>query len=275
VIQTRGLCCVRCEATLELPADPDAVYVNCPFCGQDNLLPPDVVAERQRARADEVRERLLELETARLADARRSQRRRTTIALLVAAGVSGVVALLCAGPVVTSFVAAIRNGSMPARTPDASANGSPAVTVEVTIRSHVDNDVATGRVRMTAILKQLYAAGCTSVVFHPEVVQDTQSYEITSTEGGNCYNFLAVSHYPDATFSFDLESPLGERLPVPAPSSEARLIYCPRFTGKHKLQVTPRTRDHFTVAAVDCPRRGPEGLTREKELLAKVRGRGR
>lgn len=42
-----GLTCTRCGSPLELPPDPRVVHCDCPQCGQDNVLPQELIAARQ------------------------------------------------------------------------------------------------------------------------------------------------------------------------------------------------------------------------------------
>ena len=43
-----GLRCIKCGGALELPHDPALLMIDCPFCGQDNVLPAYLVEARQQ-----------------------------------------------------------------------------------------------------------------------------------------------------------------------------------------------------------------------------------
>jgi hypothetical protein len=77
---------------------------------------------------------------------------------------------------------------------------------------------------------------------------------------------LLAGHFSDMSFAVSLTDASGKQLPVPEPAREMRVHYCPPAPGKYTLVVTPNTADHFTHAAVDCPRNGPEGVRRGRAL---------
>jgi hypothetical protein len=377
-----GLHCVRCGAALELPDDPNAVYMDCPFCGQDNVLPQYLIDARQRQYAIAMQARLRQQQLAQQAvhqaAARRRSRRTGTVVFLLLAFLVGVPLLGVGSCMALAFYAAGEQVEAEKRAKDRSVNGAPQIEADLRklrasgctntviqptpylkheasfwleindmrtcahllaatgvnqnrlsiraegagvefdppapaqrqnvrfcaaqprrhdfkvesstgdpftvaviacprqpgeggVRSTEGDDATTGQKRMAALLKELHSGGCTHVVSSPSVVQGPVSYTLTSVKGGQCYNFFAVSSYPDVKFTFSLQSPLGERLPVPSPSHEARLIYCPRVSGKHELRVETSTQDHYTVAALDCPRNSREGLRREQEMIAKAK----
>jgi len=379
-----GLKCIRCGAGLELPQDPQSIYMDCPYCGQDNVLPQYLIDARQRQYAAAVQARLRQQQLAQQAANRAAARKRggspRTLVLLIVLALFGLPLLGIASCMGFVFYAAGEQVDAERRAQDRTLNGAPQVEAEIrtlrttgcdytvirpeshtgrqapfwlqfpdthlcmhlltatgekrnrlgirfttpdtefvsptpatqqnarfcaaqqrkynftvtsstgdpftvavvscprqepgsSVRSKVGDDSTTGRNRTVALLKQLHEAGCAHVVSTPTVQQGEASYTVTSVKGGQCYNFFAVSSYPDVKFEFEWLSPIGERLPVPPPTHEARLVYCPRMAGKHKLRVKPSTQDHYTVAAIDCPRAKREGLQREREMIAQAKAK--
>jgi len=57
-----GFRCVRCGNGLELPQDVRLLHIDCPYCGQDNLLPHGLVQARQRQFELDQRQYALELQ---------------------------------------------------------------------------------------------------------------------------------------------------------------------------------------------------------------------
>ena len=69
--------CVRCGAVLQPPSDPHAVYVDCPYCGQDNILPEELIRARANQYAAAVR--TWRQDDSKLAAERHRRRRHTII----------------------------------------------------------------------------------------------------------------------------------------------------------------------------------------------------
>ena len=129
--------------------------------------------------------------------------------------------------------------------------------------------MTTGKTRVTSLLNSLVKAGCKHVVAEPKVSRGPQTFTLTSPPNAACYNMLLVSYYSDVRFDVTLKDPNGKELPVPQPAQEMRVAYCPEKPGKYELSVKPTSGDHFAHASVDCPRYGPEGQKRLRELLAR------
>lgn len=138
----------------------------------------------------------------------------------------------------------------------------PRSPAEGGARSGPDDAQKTGKARVQAMLDNLPKSSCPHVVSQPSVLSGDHTFDITSPNNADCYNFLAASFFPDVKLDVVLRDPDGKRLPGPDPDSKVRLEYCAPKAGKYKLSISPNTADYYSVAAVDCARLGPEGLKR-------------
>lgn len=77
---------MRCGNGLELPPDVRLLHIDCPYCGQDNLLPVDLIQARQRQFELEQQRYALELqdqERIRQAQDKVNQRKQSSQRLLI------------------------------------------------------------------------------------------------------------------------------------------------------------------------------------------------
>lgn len=142
----------------------------------------------------------------------------------------------------------------------------PRLPAEGGARSGPDDARKTGKERVQGMLGDLVQAGCKHIITEPKVSRGEQVFTLTSPANADCYSLLAASFFPDVKLTAVLRDPEGNTMSVPEPDSKLRVAYCAPKAGKYKLVVTPSTGDYFAHASVDCPRFGPEGLKRMKQL---------
>ncbi|HYQ15228.1 MAG TPA: hypothetical protein VEQ58_05720, partial [Polyangiaceae bacterium] len=129
-------------------------------------------------------------------------------------------------------------------------------------RGGPDDAKTNGKDQVQAMLDALPKATCQHVVSQPTVRRGDQTFNITSPDNADCYNFLAASSFPDVRLTIELLDPQGQKMPVPDPASKLRIEYCAPKAGEYKLNITSSTGDYYSIAGVDCARFGPEGLKR-------------
>src|SRR5687767_11790889 len=128
--------CVRCGNGLELPQDARLLHIDCPFCGQDNLLPADLVQARQRQYELEQRQYALHLqeqERLRAAHDRERARKHGSQRLLIWLVVGAVSLFGLVGSCVAIGIYASREEEeTKARAKDPALSGYAAVLARVT-----------------------------------------------------------------------------------------------------------------------------------------------
>ncbi|HYP91468.1 MAG TPA: hypothetical protein VEQ59_25045, partial [Polyangiaceae bacterium] len=138
----------------------------------------------------------------------------------------------------------------------------PRTAAEGGARGGADDPTKNGKDAVQAMLDELSKATCKHVVSQPTVRRGDQSFNITSPDNADCYNFLAASSFSDVHLTIELLDPQGQKMPVPDPASKLRVEYCAPKAGEYKLSITSSTGDYYSIAGVDCARFGPEGVKR-------------
>lgn len=368
--------CLRCGGALELPHDPRLLHIDCPFCGQDNVLPHHLIEARQRQHALEVEH---QARAKYAADQAAAKARASKLRLMLYLGGAGFAMLMFGTCVAIGVQATNEEDDAKKRAADPNVNGHSAIlallekmkkekgcdrilvqptthrkeagnvsldmikddacvhvlgtsgtgvpislkyTTQVALtkpipaasplvdyrlcasqtathtflletpeepftvaaiecprapeeggsRSKPNDALTSGKLRVADSVKELAQAGCKSVIAEPAVSRGEQSFTLTSPANGPCFNLLVASYFTDVSFSVSLTNPNGNAMPVPAPASKMRVLYCPTKAGQYKLAITPSTNDHYAHASVDCPRNGREGLRREQELKKQLHG---
>ncbi len=247
--QTYGLFCVRCGSALGLPEDLLALMIDCPYCGQDNLLPPPLVEVRRAQHAQ-----LLGAEAAaaqraaqhRVLAERRAASSRTTRFILL--GVAVVVGLPVLG-----FVALVAFGFSLQKDNDEA-------------RARASRPEINGMREVTTLLTEKTNQGCSRILMQPkpifEVSRSEQKTEIGlgMVKGGACVHMLVATGAPGATVKLtELDSlPLSRPLPLPAPTLDYRL--CASETADLRFSAGTGSEEPLTVAVVECPRLPGERL---------------
>lgn len=234
----RAFVCVRCGHTLELPADPSAFHVDCPYCGTDNVLPPELIQARQRQHELQLRERA---EAARSAERAQATRART---IKVALGIGAallVLAVMGAGVLVLVF----RAGESRVAATDPTRNGHAAMLERIAAMRAKD---ACDRI---LVQPAAHGAGESGVV------------SLDMVAGDHCVHVLGTSASAPLTLRYTTPQ-VALRTPVPpaAPVIDYRL--CAEETANHAFEITSPGGEPFTVAALECARKPAEGGARSK-----------
>jgi hypothetical protein len=133
------------------------------------------------------------------------------------------------------------------------AIGCPRTLYE---RPRSEDPVSTGLNVVAARMKELYAAGCTHVLYpaEPTDVAFEWTPELSKSKQANCLQILAATGSATNVLTMSMTTPFGELVPVPAPAKLIDFLYCGETGGPHKIVFTPSDKDLYTFAAVDCPR---------------------
>ncbi|MBX3184013.1 MAG: hypothetical protein KIT72_00700 [Polyangiaceae bacterium] len=142
----------------------------------------------------------------------------------------------------------------------------PRTVKEGAARSDSEKPETTGELKVKREVDRLYKAGCRTVVTQPTVLKGERQLSYRSKANGACLSVFVASAYDDVKLTAKIVTPEKTLVPVPRPASQVRAVYCPTVEGNYEITLTPSSADHYTQAAVDCPRGGPEGMRRLDEL---------
>ena len=240
--------CVRCGNGLELPHDVRLLHIDCPFCGQDNLLPADVVQARQRQYELEQRQYALHLqeqERLRLLHEKERIRKHSSQRLLIWLSLGALTLFGLIGSCVALGVyASSKEDEAKARAKDPKVSGYAGVLARVT--------------EMQA--KQ----GCQRIIVQPKTFSaEASTLSLDMVKNDFCVHLLASSGQPGALLGMQYLTTvaLTQPLPPPGPSLDYRL--CASETANHAFKIEAVTTDMpFTTAAIECPRTPAEGAAR-------------
>jgi hypothetical protein len=130
----------------------------------------------------------------------------------------------------------------------------PRTVAEGLVRSTAGDPMTTGLTELRDWADGFRGKGCRPTSAEPAAWKGPQVIDVESTNGGPCFNLLAVSHFADAPLAVKLMSSAGKSLAEPAPATRIHVEYCPNETGRHRVEITPSTKDHYATASFDCPR---------------------
>lgn len=229
--------CGHCGASLAIPADRSALEARCTFCGNETILPAEIL----RLRAPPSVERLVELPVVTPdpgpIDAGASKAApwlAVTLGALLVAGLGGAASFTARRPVDVEPVEERR------RQP------APPVSERAVDRPRP------GQERAKARLAELSASGCQEIILAPTRTSGDQTIETKLAANGRCVMVLAMADAPDNLLGLSIQTPSGEDLPAPAPAPDVELLVCPKARGSHSTRITPSTAGGYAVAAVEC-----------------------
>jgi hypothetical protein len=239
--------CIRCGNGLELPSDVRLLHIDCPYCGQDNLLPADLVQARQRQFELEQRQYALHLheqERIRIAHDKERARKHSSHRLVIwlAAGALMFFALVgsCIG---LGYYASREKEAADALAKDPTLNGYNAVLLRVA-------ELQT---------KQ----GCKRILVQPKMhVSEASTVSLEMIKGDQCVHVVAMTGQP-GNLSMQYTTTAALTLPLPQPGRALDYRLCAAETATHTFKVEAATSEvPFTTAAIECPRTPAEGGAR-------------
>jgi hypothetical protein len=197
----------------------DQVHVACTYCGQNVLLPPELIA-LQHQRREEARQH---------AERQRATRRTVIGGALVLGAIVAIVSVI-----------AIVGANMSRR----------VQTAVQRARDPKQNGLA--RIR-SAIADRQRTQGCTAILAQPETRQgDVGTLNANVKPHSTCVVVMGATGIPGATVDLRLSSEHPLKLPPPeaAPFVEYRLC----AEQAQKVDFALSSNEPFSFAAIDCPR---------------------
>jgi hypothetical protein len=219
--------------------------IDCPFCGQDNLLPPELVQARQRQYALDQQHYALHLqeqERQRVMQERDKLRKHSSQRLLIWLGVGGAfVLILFCGLMALGFHVQQEEAAEKARAQDPKLNGHAA---------------------MLAKLAELSAKGCKRILVQPSThVKETSSISLDMVKNDACVQLLGMTA-TGALLSMKYADNVALTKPLPAPGPNVDYRLCASQTATHTFKFEAVPPEPFTTAAIECPRTPAEGGAR-------------
>jgi hypothetical protein len=240
--------CVRCGNGLELPPDVRMLHIDCPFCGQDNLLPADIVQARQRQYELEQRQYALHLqeqERLRVVHERERVRKHGAQRLIIMLSI-GAVALfgLIGSCVALGVYASSQEDAAKALAKDPQASGYAAVLARVT--------------------EMQGKQGCKRIIIQPKTFSgEASTLSLDMVKNDFCVHVLATTGQPRANLSMQYLSTVALTQPLPPPAGSLDYRLCAPETANHSFRVEAVTSGlPFTTAVIECPRTPAEGAAR-------------
>jgi hypothetical protein len=241
-----GFRCVRCGNGLELPADMRLLYIDCPYCGTDNVLPPEIVQARQRQYALEQQHYALQLqeqERLRAAQEKDKIRKAGSQRLLIWLLVGGFFVLcLFGGCIALGMYAQKEEEQAKARAQDPQVNGQAAL--------------------LARFADMREKQGCNRILVQPSThVKEQSTISLDMIKNDACVHIIGITGTSAAlSMKYEDKVALTKPLPAAAPLVDYRL--CASETATHSFKIEAVPAEPFTTAAIECPRLPAEGGAR-------------
>jgi hypothetical protein len=222
------------------------MYIDCPYCGQDNLLPPEVVQARQRQYELDQRHYALQLqeqERQRVFQERERQRRQRTGRLVIGLAVAGFFVLLLFGSCMAIGVYANREeAEAKARAQDPKVNGQAALLARL------------------AELRQ--KQGCSRILVQPATRwKEVSTISLDMIKNDACVHILATTG-AETLLGMKYEDKVALTQPLPAAGKLLDYRLCASETATHTFKIEAVPAEPFATAAIECPRTPAEGGAR-------------
>jgi hypothetical protein len=241
-----GFRCIRCGHGLDLPSDVRLLHIDCPYCGQDNLLPAHLVQARQRQYELEQRHyamQLQEQERARAAQERERASKQSSSRLLIWLSVGAFAVLSLFGSCLAiGFYASQQEEEEKARAADPKVNGQAALLA-----------------RMAEMREK---QGCSRILVQPRThVKETSHISLDMIKNDLCVHVMGVTA-TSAKLGMAYEGKVALTQPLPAAASVIDYRLCASETATHGFKIDAVPHEPFTTAALECPRLPAEGGAR-------------
>jgi hypothetical protein len=222
------------------------MHIDCPYCGQDNLLPPDIVQARQRQFALDQQHYALTLqeqERQRFQQEREKLRRQRQQRLLIGLLVGGFVVLAMFGGCLALGIHAKREEeAAKAKRTDPKQNGQAAMLA-----------------RFDEMRRK---QGCQRILVQPAThAAEGSRISLDMVKLDACVHILGVSSQ-GTKVSMRYEGKVALTRPLPAPDTLVDYRLCASETAEHAFVLDATPGEPFTTAAIECPRLPAEGGAR-------------
>jgi hypothetical protein len=235
------------------------MYIDCPFCGQDNLLPPEMVQARQRQYELDQQRYALQLqdqERQRVAQDRDKARKQSSNRLLIWLLVGGFFMFLAFGSCMAIGIYAQKEeAEAKARAQDPKVNGQTAMLA------------------VFAVMRE--KRGCDRILVQPSThVKEASSIALDMIKNNSCVHVLGVTG-TSAKLSMKYEDKVALTKPLPAAAQFLDYRLCASETATHTFKIEAVPDEPFTTAAIECPRTPAEGGARSGPDDAQKTGKDR
>jgi hypothetical protein len=198
-----GMRCIRCGNGLELPYDVRLLHIDCPYCGQDNLLPADVVQARQRQFELEQRQYALHLqeqERVRAAQEKERMRRHGSQRLIIWLAAGGLMFFALMGSCLAIGYYADRDKQeLEARAKDPAQSGFSAM--------------------LARIAEMQAKRGCQRILVQPKAfVSESSTVSLDMFKGDQCVHVMALTGQ-QASLAMSYTTTIALNQPLPSPGS--------------------------------------------------------
>lgn len=242
-----GFRCIRCGNGLDLPQDVRLLHIDCPYCGQDNVLPHELVQARQRQFELEQQQyamHLQEQERIRVAHDRQHARKQSSQRLLIWLSIGALVFFgSCGGLLAIGYYASKAEEAEKLRAQDTKLNGQ-----------------ATMLARFAEMREK---QGCSRILVQPSTHRkEPRSIALDMVKNDHCVHVMAFTG-TSAVLSMKYDGKVALTQPLPPSSSALDYRLCASETAPHsfKIEGVPAS-EPFTTAAIECPRTHAEGGAR-------------
>lgn len=237
---------MRCGNALELPQDLRLMHIDCPYCGQDNLLPAEMVHARQRQVALDQQQYALQLqeqERQRFVQERDKLRQQRQKRLLVWLAVGGFFGLLLFGSCIAiGFHAQRQEAEEKARRVDPQVNGQAAM--------------------LARIEEMRRKQGCSRILVQPTThVNAASRISLDMVKYDACVHVLGVTG-ASAKIAMGYQDKVALTRPLPEAGPVVDYRLCASETANHSFTLEATPAEPFTTAAIECPRLPAEGGAR-------------
>jgi hypothetical protein len=235
------------------------MHIDCPYCGQDNLLPADMVQARQRQFALDQQQYALHLqqqERQRFTQERDKQRKQSSQRLLIWLLVGGFFALCLFGSCLAiGFHAQREEAEAKARAADPKVNGQALMLM-----------------RFAEMREKL---GCNRILVQPTThMKEASTISLDMIKNDSCVHVIGATG-TDAKIAMKYEDKLALTRPLPAAATLVDYRLCASETATHSFKLEAVPTEPFTTAAIECPRTPGEGGARSGPDDAKKTGKER
>jgi hypothetical protein len=232
--------CLRCGGALELPHDPRLLHIDCPFCGQDNVLPHHLIEARQRQHALEVEH---QARAKYAADQAAAKAKASKLKLMLYLGGAGFAMLMLGTCVAIGVQVENEEEAAKKRAADPNVNGHAAI--------------------LALMEKMKKEKGCDRILVQPSTHhKEAGTVSLDMIKDDACVHILGTSG-TGAPISIKYTTQVALTKPIPAASPLVDYRLCASQTATHTFSLESHE-EPFTVAALECPRAPEEGGSRSK-----------
>lgn len=235
------------------------MHIDCPYCGQDNVLPAEMVRARQHQFMLDQQRYALELqqqERQRQAQERDKQRKHGSQRLLIWLLVGGFFALCAFGGLLAiGYHAQQEEAAAKARAADPQVNGQALMLA-----------------RFAEMREKLK---CDRILVQPSThVNEASTISLDMIKNDACVHVLGITG-TSAKVGMKYEDRVALTRPLPASGPVVDYRLCASETATHAFKLEAVPAEPFTTAAIECPRTPAEGGARSGPDDPKLSGKER